>query len=105
MTDAERALREVVSALVTSGARLTGSWARGEETPLSDLDFWVPQRSWRRFVWEAPPGWESVAPGHVGWRLPLHVGLPDVQIDVSTLFRAQRRRLPEREVRVLWKTR
>lgn len=72
---------DIILALRAHGARLTGSWARGEERLDSDYDFYVPERRWKDFVKAAPGGWESCIVGHVAWRVGGDL------IEASSLFR------------------
>lgn len=74
-------VQDIVDALTAAKSRLTGSRARGEERADSDFDFYVPERRWKRFVKEAPGGWESCTVGHIGWWTD--VGL----IEASDMFR------------------
>lgn len=71
----------VLDALVKVGARLTGSWARGDEHAHSDYDFMVSESRWKTFVRDAPGGWESPISGAITWRIG------DIQIEASMLFR------------------
>lgn len=72
----------ILDALEKAGAKLTGSWARGEEHAGSDFDFWVAPSKWRAFVRSAPKEWESCTAGHIAWRTR-EVGL----IEASDIFR------------------
>lgn len=89
-------LEQLLDALEKCKARVTGSWARGEETEASDYDFYVPYAQWKRFLELAPPGWESCIVGHVAWRFG---GMHGDLVEASALFKNQRHeRLPERHV-------
>jgi len=88
-----------VEALVKHKARLTGSWARGEETEFSDYDFYVSGRQWKAFVLNAPSGWVSQIVGHIAWRYG------DIQIEASRHFKRQRTALTEHiALGKTWKT-
>lgn len=88
-----QAIDAILDALQKHGARLTGSWARGEEHDGSDYDFYIRDSKWKAFVKAAPPGWESPTVGSIGWRVD------GVLIEASCIFRRQpKERLPERTV-------
>lgn len=97
---ADELVQGIVAALVSAGARLTGSRARGDEHAGSDYDFYVSEKAWKRFRQAAPAGWESCVVGHVGWYT--REGL----IEASYIFRDQRRkRLQEaRALGRVWRT-
>jgi predicted nucleotidyltransferase len=61
--------------------RITGSYARGEQTSNSDLDFYVPEKKWQHFkAWakeniDGTPS--SCIVGHLTWYEPMMMEFAD----------------------------
>ena len=79
---------DVLRILHQCKARLTGSYARREESDYSDLDFYLPEQSWSKFIGLAKaqlPAFESCIVGHVAWYT-----YPAGLVEVSYIFRRQK---------------
>ena len=84
--------KEIIEEIYKRKGRITGSYARGEETVDSDFDFYITESQWRKLLNALPKNFESVIVGHVGFRTEL--GL----IDISIHFRKQKEKLETREL-------
>lgn len=75
--------------------RVTGSYARGEETDDSDIDFYVPEGKWEHFkkwaITHLGDGYTSCAPMSLTWREPF-------MLEFSVLFRRQKGVVKERNL-------
>jgi hypothetical protein len=75
--------------------RVTGSYARGEQTPNSDIDFYVPERRWEHFKKWAEQNMKgtptSPIMGALTWREPM-------MLEFSDLFDNQNLVVKERTV-------
>jgi len=64
-----------------SYVKITGSYARGEQTPESDLDFYVPERKWKHFKEWAKENMvgnpSSCIVGHLTWYEPMMMEFAD----------------------------
>ena len=84
---------EILKIIKRNGGRISGSYARGEETPMSDYDFYIPENKWDKLVKDVPKNFDSCICGHIAWR-STDIGM----IEASMMFDKQKTDIKVRDI-------